>query len=141
MVAGAGGGGRVRPEGGGGGGHGAAVALVVASGGAGAARAGSWGVVVAPGGAGAARVGVWGAVAVCGMRAPVASVPCGGGAGAPPFAGPGLIARVRPVRRRQRVLGGLAWCRLVLGGGGKFPCRPWIHVGVWWRQRLVVWVE
>ena len=28
------------------------------------------------------------------------------------------------------------------GGGGEVPCRPWIrHVGVWWRQRLVVWVE
>ena len=37
---------------------------------------------------------------------------------------------------------GLAWCRLVLGGGGDVPRRPWIrHVGVWWRQRLVVWVE
>ena len=50
--------------------------------------------------------------------APGASVPCGGGAGAPPFAGPGLIARVGPVRRRRRVLGGFAWCCLVLGGGG-----------------------
>ena len=69
-----------------------------------------------------------------------ASVPCGGGAGAPPFPGPGLIARVRPVRRRRRVLGGLAWSRLVQGGGG--PRRPSIrHVGVWWRQRLVVLVE
>ena len=28
------------------------------------------------------------------------------------------------------------------GGGGEVPRRPWIrHVGVWWRQRLVVWVE
>ena len=53
-----------------------------------------------------------------GVGAPGASVPCGGGAGAPPFAGPGVIARVGPVRRRRRVLGGLAWCRLVLGGGG-----------------------
>ena len=27
-------------------------------------------------------------------------------------------------------------------GGGEVPRRPWIrHVGVWWRQRLVVWVE
>ena len=65
----------------------------------------------------------------------------GGGAAAPPFAGPGLIARVGPVRRCRRVLGSFAWCRLVLGGGA-VPCRPWIrHVGVWWRQRLVVWVE
>ena len=50
-----------------------------------------------------------------------ASVPCRGGAGAPPFAGPGLIARVGPVRMRRRVLEGLAWCRLVLGGGGGGP--------------------
>ena len=77
-----------------------------------------------------------------GLWAPWASVPCGGGAGAPPFAGPGLIARVGPVRRRRRPLGGLARCRLVLGGGEEVPRRPWIrHVGVWWRQRLVVWVE
>ena len=66
----------------------------------------------------------------------------GGGAGAPPFAGPGLIARVEVVRRCWRVLGGFAWCRLVLGGGGEVPGCPWIrHVGVWWRQRLVVCVE
>ena len=48
---------------------------------------------------------------------------CGGGAAAPPFAGPGLVARVGPVRRRRRVLGGFAWCRLVLGGGGS----PVVH--------------
>ena len=34
---------------------------------------------------------------------------------------------------------GAAW---YWGGGGEVPRRPWIrHVGVWWRQRLVVWVE
>ena len=67
---------------------------------------------------------------VWGVWATGASVPCVGGAGAPPFAGPGLIARVGPVRRRRRVLGGLAWCRLVLGGGGEVPRRPWIrHLG------------
>ena len=70
-----------------------------------------------------------------GVWAPGASVPCGGGAGVPLFAGPGLIARVGPVSSRRRVLGGLAWCRLVLEGRGG------VHVGVWWRQRLVVWVE
>ena len=78
------------------------------------------------------------------MWVPSASVPCRGGAGAPPFAGPGLIARVGPVRRRRRPLGGLARCRLELGGGGggEVACRPWIrHVGVWWRQWLAVWVE
>ena len=56
-----------------------------------------------------------------GVWAPWASVPCGGGAGAPPFAGLGLIARVGLVRRRRRVLGGFAWCRSVLGGGGGGP--------------------
>ena len=41
-----------------------------------------------------------------------------------------------------QVLGGLAWCRLVLGGGLEVPRPPWTrHVGVRWRQRLVVWVE
>ena len=53
--------------------------------------------------------------------APGASVPCGGGTGAPLFAGPGLIARVGPVRRCPGVLGGLAWCRPVLGGGREGP--------------------
>ena len=89
-------------------------------------------VVAAPWGAGAARVGGSGALAVWGVWALGANVPCGGGAGAPPFAGPGLIARAGQISRRRRVLG---------GGGAKVPCRPWIrHVGVWWRQRLVVWV-
>ena len=55
------------------------------------------------------------------MCAPWASVQCGGGAGAPPYAGPGLIARVGPVRRRRRPLRGFPWCRLVLGGGGGGP--------------------
>ena len=69
---------------------------------------------------------------VWGMWAPAVSLPCRGGAGVLPFVGPGLIARVGPVRRRQLVLGGLAWCRLVLGGG--VPRRPWIcHVGVPWQ--------
>ena len=82
-------------------------------------------------------------MAVWGVWAPGASVPCRGGAGAPPFAGPGLIARVRPVRRCRRVLGGLVWCRPVLGGGGGEVFRPpWVrHVGVRWWRRLVVWVE
>ena len=79
------------------------------------------GFLVAPGVAGAARVGGSGAVAVWGLWASGASLPCGGGAGAPPFAGPGLIAQVGPVTRRRRVLGGLAWCCQVLGGGGRSP--------------------
>ena len=53
-------------------------------------------------------VGSVGAVGECAVR----------GGGAPPFAGPGLIARVGPVRRCWRVLGGFAWCCLVLGRGG-----------------------
>ena len=66
--------------------------------------------------------------------APGLASPCGGGAGAPPFAGPAFVAgRVGPVRRCRRVLGGLAWCCLVLGGIR--------HVGVRWRRRLVVRVE
>ena len=54
------------------------------------------------------------------MWAPWASVSCGGGAGAPPFAGPAPVARVGPVRQRRRPLGGLARCRL----GGEVPRRP-----------------
>ena len=77
-----------------------------------------------------------------GVWAPGASVTCGGGAGAPLFAGPDLIARVGPVRRRRRVLGGFAGAVWYWGEGGEVPRRPWIrHVGVWSRQRLVVWVE
>ena len=55
------------------------------------------------------------------MWAPWASVPCGGGAGAPPLAGPALVSRVGPVRKRRRPLGGLARRRL----GGEVPRRPW----------------
>ena len=122
-VAGARGGGLVWPEGGGGGGHGSADALVVAPGGAGAAGAG-------PGGSwwhlGEQEQREWVVEArwqcgECGRRGRVCRA--GGGAGAPPFAGSGLIARVGPVRSRRRVLGGFAWCRLVLGGGGS----PVVH--------------
>ena len=39
-------------------------------------------------------------------------------------------------------LGGLAWCPLVLVGGGGVPRPPLIRgVGVRWRQWLVIWVE
>ena len=64
----------------------------------------------------------------------------GGRAEAPPFAGSSLVARrAGPVRRRRWGLGGLAWCLLVLGGGGEVPHPPWIcRVGVWRRWRLVV---
>ena len=46
----------------------------------------------------------------------------GGGAGAPPFAGPGLVAgRVGPVRRRRRGLGGPRVVQPGTGGGGPPP--------------------
>ena len=71
------------------------------------------------------------------MWAPWASVPCGGGAGVPPFAGPGLIAPVGPVRRRRRPLGGLArgpfGHRMVAGGVGiRFLVRGWWLVRGGW---------
>ena len=76
------------------------------------------------------------------MWAPWASVPCGGGAGAPPFAGPAPVARVGPVRKRRRRLGaevprrpcGPSGHRMVAGGvrgltrcrlGGEVPRHPW----------------
>ena len=67
-----------------------------------------------------------------GVWAPGVGVPCagGGGVGGPAFAGPGLVARAGPVKRCERVLGGFAWCPLVLGGGG-VTGPPWIrHIGV-----------
>ena len=48
----------------------------------------------------------------------------------------------RSSRASQEASAGPGGLRLVLpgtGGGGEVPRRPWIrHVGVWWRQRLVV---
>ena len=59
----------------------------------------------------------------CGGRGECA---VGGGGAAPPFAGPGLIARVGPVRRCRRVLGWPCLVPLVMG----VPRRPLIrHVG------------
>ena len=62
----------------------------------------------------------------CGRRGRVCRV--GGGAGAPPFAGPGLIARVGPVRRRRRLLGCVVWCHLVPGGGGRVRLSPMEYI-------------
>ena len=56
--------------------------------------------------------------------------PCGGGAEAPPFAGPGLVGQVGPVKRRRRVLGGLARRCLVLGGLVAVRWRQWVVVRV-----------
>ena len=62
-------------------------------------------------------------MAPCGAWTLGVGAACRGGVGAPPFAGAGLVAgQARPVRRCRRVLGGLAWCHLVLrGGGGESP--------------------
>ena len=72
-----------------------------------------------------------------GARAGGGIVVRGGGAEALPFAGSGLVVgRVAPLGRRQLGLGGIAWCRQVLGGGWEVPHPPWIcRVGVWRRVR------
>ena len=56
----------------------------------------------------------------------------GGGAGAMPFAGPGLVGRVGTVRRCWRVLRGLAQRRLVLGGLVGVRWRQWVVIRVGW---------
>ena len=75
----------------------------------------------------------------CGRRGRVCRA--GGGAGALPFANrdssleTGHSGGVGGSWGASR---GAAW----YWGGGEVPSRPWIHhVGVWWRQRLLVWVE
>ena len=89
-------------------------------GGCGSRRGGS-GTLKGPGGALGSESGASGWLRHGGG---VGSVSAGGecavgrGAGALQFAGLGLIAPVGPVRRCRRVLGGLVWCCLVLGGGG-----------------------
>ena len=141
MVAGAGGGGLVWPEGGGGGGHGAAVALAVVPGGAGAAGAGSG--------------ALWWRLGERERREWVVEAQWRGGE----CGRRGRVCRAGGERERRRLRDrassldsgqsggvggswgasrGAAW----YWGGREVPRRPWIrHVGVWWRQRLVVWVE
>ena len=120
--------------------------------GGGGADGGAWGSGSggsgAPGGRGGALGSGSGASEWLRGGGGVGSVSAGGGCatrggrGAPPFVGPGLVARVGPVRRYWRVLGGLTRRHLVLGGGGEVPRPPWIrHVGVRRRQRMVVRVE
>ena len=129
----------VRPEVGGGGGHGAAVALVVAPGRAGAAGAGSSGVVVAPGGAKRRDRVVearW-RCGECGRRGRV----CRAGGGQERRR---LRDRASSLESGQSGGVGGSWgaSRGAAWYWGGVPRRPWIrHVGVWWRQRLVVWVE
>ena len=78
-------------------------------------------------------VGSVGAVGECAVR---------GGSGSAAVCGTGPH---RSSRASQEASAGPGGLRVVLpgtGGGGEVPRRPWIrHVGVWWRQRLVVWVE
>ena len=141
VVAGAGGGGLVWPEGGGGGGQGAAVALVVVPGGAGAAGAGSQGVLGGTWGSGSGAsgwlmrgggVGSVGAVGGCAVR---------GGSRSAAVCGTGPDRSSRASQEASAGPGGLRVVPPGTGGGG-VPRRTWIrHVGVWWRQRLVVWVE
>ena len=133
------GGGLVWPVGGGGGGHGVAVALVVVPGGARATGAGSQGV---RGGTWGSRSGasVWlrrggsvGAVGECAVR---------GGSGSAAVCGTGPHCSSRASPETSAAPGGPRAVPLGTGGGWEVPRRPWIrHVGVWWRQRLVVWVE
>ena len=82
-------------------------------------------------------------MAVWGVWALGASVPCKGGSGSAAVCGTGSH---RSSPASQEVSAGPGGPRVVPpgigGGGGEVPRRPWIrHVGVWWRQRLVVWVE
>ena len=81
------------------------------------------------------RGGSVGAVGECAVR---------GGRGSAAVCGTGPHRSSRASQEASAAPGGL---RVVPpgtggGGGGEVPRRPWIrHVGVWWRQRLVVWVE
>ena len=79
-----------------------------------------------------------------GVWAPWARVSCGGGSGSAAVCGTGPH---RPSQASQEASAGPGGLRVVPpgtggGGGEEVPRRPWIrHVGVWWRQRLVIWVE
>ena len=66
--------------------------------------------------------------------------PCGRGSESAAVCGTGPH---RSSRASQEASAGPGGLRVVPPGtGGDVPHRPWIrHVGVWWRQRLVVWVE
>ena len=79
------------------------------------------------------RCGEVGAVGECAVR---------GGNGSAAVCGTGPH---RSSRASQEASAGPGRLRVVppgTGGGGGVPCCPCIrHVGVWWRQRLVVWVE
>ena len=74
-----------------------------------------------------------------GVWAPGASVPCGGGSGGAAVCGTGPHRSSPASQEASAGPGGLRVVPPGTGGGGGGPRRPWIrHVGVWWRQRLVV---
>ena len=65
-----------------------------------------------------------------------------GGSGSVAVCGTGPHRSSRASQEASAGPGGLCVVPPGSGGGGGFPCRPLIrHVGVWWWQRLVVWVE
>ena len=78
-------------------------------------------------------MGSVGAVGECAVR---------GGSGSAAVCGTGPHRWSRASQEASAGCGGLRVVPPGTGGGGDVPRRPWIrHVGVWWRQRLVVWVE
>ena len=97
------------------------------------------GVVVAPGAAEAAQVGGGGAVGTVGA---VGECAVRGGSGSAAVCGTGRHRSSRASPEASAAPGGPRAVPPGTGGGGGVPRRPWIrHVGVWWRQRLVVWVK
>ena len=65
-----------------------------------------------------------------------------GGSASAAVCGTGPHCSSRASQEASAGPGGLRVVPPGTGGGGEVPRRPWIcHVGVWWRQRLVVWVE
>ena len=78
------------------------------------------------------RGGSVGAVGECAVR---------GGSGSAAVCGTGPHRSSWASQEASAAPGGLRVVPPGTGGGGEVPRRPWIrHVGVWWRQRLVVWV-
>ena len=95
-------------------------------------RGGTWGS-----GSGASgwlrRGGSVGAVGECAVR---------GGSGSAAVCGTGPHRSSRASLEASAAPGGTRAVPPGTGGGGEVPRCPWIrHVGVWWRQWLVVWVE
>ena len=86
-----------------------------------------------PWGSGSGTSGSVGAVGECAVRR---------GSRSAAVCGTGPHRSSRASQEASAAPGGLRLVPPGTGGGGGVPRRPWIrHVGVWWRQRLVVWVE